>query len=45
MAGFFKGLLAQDKLIRVFCSGRMLHPVSIQLFAAGRRLRRLLARC
>jgi 2-dehydro-3-deoxyglucarate aldolase/4-hydroxy-2-oxoheptanedioate aldolase len=33
MAGFFKGLLAGDKIIRVFCSGRMMHPVSIQLFA------------
>jgi 4-hydroxy-2-oxoheptanedioate aldolase len=32
MAGFFKELLATGKLIRVFCSGRMVHPVSIQLF-------------
>ena len=32
MAGFFKQLLATDKLVRVFCAGRMLHPVSIQLF-------------
>lgn len=32
MPGFFKGLLATDKLIRVFCSGRLVHPVSLQLF-------------
>jgi 2-dehydro-3-deoxyglucarate aldolase/4-hydroxy-2-oxoheptanedioate aldolase len=32
MAGFFKDLLASGELIRVFCSGRMLHPVSIQMF-------------
>ena len=33
MAGFFKGLLASNKLIRVFCTGRLVHPVSIQMFA------------
>ncbi len=33
MAGFFKDLLASGELIRVFCSGRMLHPVAIQMFA------------
>ncbi len=32
MSGFFKDLLATDKLIRVFCAGRLVHPVSIQLF-------------
>jgi 4-hydroxy-2-oxoheptanedioate aldolase len=32
MAGFFKTLLAQDKIIRVFCTGRLVHPVTIQLF-------------
>jgi len=32
MAGYFKSLLATDKLIRVFCAGRLVHPVSIQMF-------------
>src|SRR5262245_62214937 len=32
MSGFFKSLLATDKLIHVFCAGRLVHPVSIQLF-------------
>jgi 2-dehydro-3-deoxyglucarate aldolase/4-hydroxy-2-oxoheptanedioate aldolase len=32
MPGFFKSLLATDKLIRVFCAGRLVHPVSIQMF-------------
>ena len=32
MAGFFKQLLATDKLIHVFCSGRLVHPISIQMF-------------
>lgn len=32
MAGFFKTLLAGDKLIHVFCSGRLVHPISIQMF-------------
>ncbi len=32
MPGFFKALLATDQVIRVFCSGRLVHPVSIQLF-------------
>lgn len=32
MAGFFKKLLADGRLIRVFCAGRLLHPVSIQMF-------------
>ncbi len=32
MAAYFKDLLDCGKLIRVFCAGRMLHPVSIQLF-------------
>jgi 4-hydroxy-2-oxoheptanedioate aldolase len=33
MAGFFKSLLASDRLIRVFCSGRLVHPISIQMFS------------
>ena len=32
MSGFFKSLLASDKMVRVFCTGRLVHPVSIQLF-------------
>ncbi len=32
MSGFFKSLLATDKMVRVFCTGRLVHPVSIQLF-------------
>src|SRR5262245_4107984 len=32
MAGFFKQLLATDKLISVFCAGRLVHPVSLQIF-------------
>jgi 2-dehydro-3-deoxyglucarate aldolase/4-hydroxy-2-oxoheptanedioate aldolase len=32
MAGFFKSLLAENRVIRVFCSGRLVHPVSIQMF-------------
>lgn len=32
MAGFFKTLLAENRVIRVFCSGRLVHPVSIQMF-------------
>jgi len=32
MAGFFKTLLATDRQIRVFCAGRLIHPVSLQLF-------------
>ncbi|MBI3837719.1 MAG: host specificity protein [Planctomycetia bacterium] len=32
MPRFFKNLLATDKLIRVFCAGRLVHPVSLQLF-------------
>jgi 4-hydroxy-2-oxoheptanedioate aldolase len=32
MAGFFKTSLAENRLIRVFCSGRLVHPVSIQMF-------------
>jgi 2-dehydro-3-deoxyglucarate aldolase/4-hydroxy-2-oxoheptanedioate aldolase len=32
MARFFKNLLAGDKLIHVFCTGRLVHPVTIQLF-------------
>ncbi len=32
MSRFFKNLLENDKLIRVFCTGRLVHPVSIQLF-------------
>jgi 2-dehydro-3-deoxyglucarate aldolase/4-hydroxy-2-oxoheptanedioate aldolase len=32
MPGFFKNLLATDKLIRVFCAGRLVHPVSLQVF-------------
>ncbi len=35
MAGFFKSLLATNKLIRVFCSGRLVHPISIQMFGLG----------
>jgi 2-dehydro-3-deoxyglucarate aldolase/4-hydroxy-2-oxoheptanedioate aldolase len=32
MPGFFKDLLATDRIIRVFCSGRLVHPISLQLF-------------
>ncbi len=32
MAGFFKQLLATDRVVRVFCTGRLLHPVTIQMF-------------
>src|SRR6476646_2306411 len=32
MPRFFKKLLADDRVIRVFCAGRLVHPVSIQLF-------------
>ncbi len=32
MPGFFKNLLASGRMIRVFCAGRLVHPVSIQLF-------------
>ena len=32
MPRFFKNLLESDKLIRVFCTSRLVHPVSIQLF-------------
>jgi 2-dehydro-3-deoxyglucarate aldolase/4-hydroxy-2-oxoheptanedioate aldolase len=32
MAGYFKSLLATDRVIRVFCSGRLMHPISIQMF-------------
>lgn len=32
MAGYFKALLAENRLIRVFCSGRLCHPISIQMF-------------
>ena len=32
MPGFFKSLLATDRVVRVFCSGRLVHPVPIQLF-------------
>ena len=32
MPRFFKNLLETNKLIRVFCTGRLVHPVSIQLF-------------
>jgi len=32
MPRFFKDLLATEKLIRVFCAGRLVHPVSLQLF-------------
>ncbi len=32
MPGFFKNLLATDKLIRVFCAGRLVHPIGLQLF-------------
>jgi 2-dehydro-3-deoxyglucarate aldolase/4-hydroxy-2-oxoheptanedioate aldolase len=32
MAGFFKTLLAENRLVRVFCSGRLVHPISIQMF-------------
>lgn len=35
MPRFFKNLLEGDKLIRVFCTGRLVHPVSIQLFGLG----------
>lgn len=33
MSGFFKTLLAQpDRLIKVFVSGRLMHPVAIEMF-------------
>jgi 2-dehydro-3-deoxyglucarate aldolase/4-hydroxy-2-oxoheptanedioate aldolase len=32
MAGFFKSRLATDRVLRVFCSGRLVHPISIQMF-------------
>ncbi len=32
MPGFFKSLLATDRLVRVFCTGRLVHPVTIQMF-------------
>lgn len=32
MGGFFKRLLATDRVIRVFCTGRLVHPVAIQQF-------------
>ena len=32
MAGFFKSLLAIDRTLRVFCTGRLVHPVTIQMF-------------
>ncbi len=32
MAGYFKRLLATDRVLRVFCSGRLVHPISIQMF-------------
>lgn len=32
MPGFFKDLLVTHRLIRVFCSGRLVHPISLQLF-------------
>ncbi len=33
MAGFFKTLLAGDRLIRVFCAGRLMHPIAVEMFA------------
>lgn len=32
MAGYFKQLLASGRVVRVFCSGRLVHPVTIQMF-------------
>ncbi len=32
MSGYFKSLLAADRTIRVFCAGRLVHPVTIQMF-------------
>lgn len=32
MPGFFKTLLASDRPVRVFCAGRLIHPVTIELF-------------
>jgi 2-dehydro-3-deoxyglucarate aldolase/4-hydroxy-2-oxoheptanedioate aldolase len=32
MSGFFKSLLTTDRVIRVFCAGRLVHPVSLQIF-------------
>jgi 2-dehydro-3-deoxyglucarate aldolase/4-hydroxy-2-oxoheptanedioate aldolase len=32
MSGYFKSLLATDRLISVFCAGRLVHPVTIQMF-------------
>ncbi len=32
MPGFFKNLIASGQQIRVFCTGRLVHPISIQMF-------------
>src|SRR5947207_13231077 len=32
MPRFFKDLLATGRVIRVFCTGRLVHPVPLQLF-------------
>jgi 4-hydroxy-2-oxoheptanedioate aldolase len=32
MSGFFKMLLATDKVVKVFCTGQLAHPVAIQMF-------------
>ena len=32
MAGYFKELLASGRVIRVFCAGRLVHPVTVQMF-------------
>jgi 2-dehydro-3-deoxyglucarate aldolase/4-hydroxy-2-oxoheptanedioate aldolase len=32
MPGYFKMLLQSDRLIRVYCTGRLIHPVSIEMF-------------
>jgi 4-hydroxy-2-oxoheptanedioate aldolase len=32
MPGYFKSLLATDRVISVFCAGRLVHPVAIQMF-------------
>ena len=32
LAGYFKELLASGRVIRVFCAGRLVHPVTVQMF-------------
>ena len=32
MPRYFKSLLEQNRLIRLFCTGRLIHPVTIEMF-------------